>query len=399
MVAAVAYVWFEDARRIPARAVAAELAKDGRGDVRREGGREAFGPCPGCGTSRDDASDKRHSVVLGDGWWCVRCNEKGDGLALAALVLVGDKRPPASRWSEVRAWFAARGWCDPETGGPQPPPVRPVVPVAAPPPPEPSRLPPAEVAALWAACGTVKTYGAPSGNHDPCLWLWARGFCESWIAEMDLARGLPVGTACPSWAQYRGQAWADAGYRLILRAFDERGNLASLVARWTGIEDLKGTQNGLGWRTVPPPDKWPKSLNARGGSIRGLAFANPMGRCLLERGPDASPGEGSGGPVSWDGSVWLVEGHTDLLRLATASDRVGADNRTPAVLGYVQGSWTPALAARLPAAADVVVLPDADPNGRGEQMAAAVVATLDRLVTRPVVLRADEILNGGVDDA
>ena len=391
MVTAVAYVWFEDARRVSVRDVAAELGRT----VRRTG----FGPCPACGAAHRGSDDKRPPVLAIDGWRCVRCNEKGDGVALAALVLVGDKRPPASRWSEVRAWFAARGWCDPETGGPQPPPVRPVVPVAAPPPPEPSRPPPAEVAALWDACGTVKTYGAPGGRHDPCRWLWARGFCESWIAEMDLARGLPVGTACPSWAQYRGQTWADAGYRLILRAFDERGNLASLVARWTRFEDFKDDRGEMDTRAVPPPDKWPKSLNARGGSIRGLAFANPMGRWLLERGPDASPGEGSGGPLSWDGSVWLVEGHTDLLRLATASDRVGADNRTPAVLGYVQGSWTPALAARLPATADVVVLPDADPNGKGEQMAAAVVATLDMLVTRPVVLRADEILNGGVDDA
>jgi 5S rRNA maturation endonuclease (ribonuclease M5) len=81
-----------------------------------------------------------------------------------------------------------------------------------------------------------------------------------------------------------------------------------------------------------------------------------------------------------------VEGHTDLVRLATAAD---ADSS--AILGYVSGSWTPELAGRLPSGARVVVLPDSDPSGKGEEMAEKVVRTLGELSSAPVVVPANAL--------
>jgi 5S rRNA maturation endonuclease (ribonuclease M5) len=233
------------------------------------------------------------------------------------------------------------------------------------------------VEALWAACRSpALADGAP---HDPYRWLLARKFDPLRVAHLDLARTLPTGAPCPPWASWWRKPWWDAGYRFLMPAYDARGALAGLIARWCGVEECPEK----GWRKVSPPDGWPKSLNGKGGSPRGLAFANPTGRWLLARGPEARPGEGE---PAWNGAVLLVEGHTDLVRLATAAD---ADSS--AVLGYVSGSWTPELAGRLPSVARVVVLPDSDPSGKGEEMAEKVVRTLGELDSAPRVVTADAL--------
>jgi hypothetical protein len=72
------------------------------------------------------------------------------------------------------------------------------------------------------------------------------------------------------------------------------------------------------------------------------------------------------------GTLWIVEGAPDFLIGAT--EWGDAADPWPAILGVVSGSWTPAIAARVPEGATVVVAVDHDEAG--ERYAARIAETL-----------------------
>lgn len=379
--------WFAEAKRVPVAAVAEALG----GFTLARG---ALAPCPACGAERRGSEDRRGPVLAraggGLGWRCVCCQGSGNGLDLAALVLTGDKRPPPDRWPEVRAWFAALGWCEPEAG--QGAPVAPVARRAPPPvpvaPEAPGRLPVAEVVGLWEAADAVST------QTEGRRWTVARGMHGIRAHSLNLARALAYDTPLPDWARFKGKTWIEAGYRVIFPLYDAAGSMAGVVARWS---ETRWDDAASAWVQVTPPPGWPKSLNPPRSSPRGLAFADPFGALLLKWGPTARAGDADpdATAVAWDGTLYLVEGPTDLMKLATQDDRLTCAGEgyyiTPAILAYVQGSWDESLARRIPPWTDVTVIPDTDPNGAGERMAAAVVATLGHLTRPPVVLSPTEI--------
>lgn len=102
--------WCEDARRVDLLQVAAELGIDRTRDGR-------LTPCPACRERTRSRTDPREGPVYvihrGTRWKCGRCSARGDALDLVARVLRGTdcdlEAAPA-----VRAWFAARGWCEAE---------------------------------------------------------------------------------------------------------------------------------------------------------------------------------------------------------------------------------------------------------------------------------------------
>lgn len=340
--------WLEDARL---RTVAEVVANLDSFELDANGA--AFGPCPACDVDRRNSPDRRadprgRCVVLSNGGWkCYSngsdgCGAQGDALSLVVWALTGWSQRElhgADDWSPVRSWYAARGWCAPELGAPPPPRVKPR---PAPPPAEEKPPPPAEeVATLWAACGPVTADGEVSA------WLRSRSLDPGAVEALDLARALPVSARQPGWARIGDHAWAEAGYRCILPAWNHRGELATLRARsCTGRE--------------------PKDLAPLGYSMRGCVLAERLGRQLLTDG---------GAPDWWppDAPLRMViaEGAPDFLTWATerADDPYG-----PAVLGLWAGAWTPEIAARVPDGAAVVVW--TDDNDAGHRYADGVRSTL-----------------------
>jgi len=75
----------------------------------------SFSPCPSCGEKDRGSNDRRGPVgVARDqrGWKCQRCQEKGDAVDLVSWVKYGHRSDDlnGAQWTEIRAWFAERGW-------------------------------------------------------------------------------------------------------------------------------------------------------------------------------------------------------------------------------------------------------------------------------------------------
>jgi len=351
--------WIEAARGVPVEQVVATLGLRGR--------RGHFAPCPACGRTDKDACGYGH----GKGWRCFRCDASGDALDLAARVLTGSRlrELPGERMGEVRAWYAARGWCDPDPGASRtasvPVPRRVPVPVPEPPP----DYPPApEVAALWEACRPVT-----EALRDEWAWLTLRrGLVLEDLAALDLVRLLPRDPAYPwpAWVPSLGMPRAEwlERYRFASPMYDATGALRSLRFRaLTHVRepdpDAPGT---LRWREVPMLARH-KALATRG-TISGLVLADPMGLALLrgERGVDG---------VTWDGRVVVHEGEPDLWTWATREGRA-ANGSTWASLGIVSGAWTEGIATRIPTGAKVAVRTHDDPDKTGDKYAERIRATL-----------------------
>jgi hypothetical protein len=344
--------WLDAAKAVPVEHVAAALGLTVR--------RRSFGPCPACGAEyRSKSESPRPPCGFGERWECFRCGAKGDALDLVARAVAGARLRELTpeRKADVRAWYAARGWCDPAPGGPAAPvPVRRVV---LPAPEAPPTYPPAaEVAALWAACGALDT----ASIYDPAvLWLenaeHGRGLDCRELAALDLARVLPLDPGAypwPSWMPWMGMDRAEwlRLYRLAVPMYDATGALRALRFRAvTSVREL--TPEGLRWRKVEV-EAGKKALAGRG-TVRGLVLADPMGRALLAGELEREP---------WDGWVTICEGEPDLWTWSTSQRRgMRPDARTWAVLGVVAGSWTDDVAARVPSGAKVVLRTHADPAG------------------------------------
>ena len=368
-----------------------------------------WSPCPACGKERGGRGDERRGpVAMYDGgrrWKCHAggCEAGGDALALAAWKLTGKPQPgrgDSDGWRDLLALLEGAGLVAP-AGLEFSPVYRPPVPPRPRPAPEPApRLDPGEVSALWAS-------GWPVTVEDRARrWLLARDLDPLSVAALDLARGLPPGGAFPAWAGIGrasgGGGWptvrpvqapdgrtVPAGWSLVLPCYDPAGSLVALRGRWTGAA----------WSEAA--DRWielvadPKERSPAGpGACRGTVYADPVGRWLLARGPEARRGDlaGEEGDPLWDGRVLLVEGGPGWLRYATWRGRVHREDDgawrgpqdgpafTDAVLGVWQGAWPAdregeALAARV-RSADLVTVATDDDEG-GDKIAGPILATLD----------------------
>lgn len=71
------------------------------------------GPCPCCDRPHRSAHDRRSPLGIrgdGRGWKCHACQTTGDGLHLAAMLLVGERKPATpDAWETVGRWFEGQG--------------------------------------------------------------------------------------------------------------------------------------------------------------------------------------------------------------------------------------------------------------------------------------------------
>jgi hypothetical protein len=325
--------WWREASTAHVARVIAELClRTGRGG--------SVGPCPACGDAHRGSGDKRGPIGLrsdGRGWRCHRCGTGGNAVQLVAYVLTGAKDIRGPAGATVRAWFAARGWCEAEpvrrTAG-SPPPPRPPRPKPPPPPePEPPKPRPAGVLDWFAQLERVDAV------PEVADYLRGRGIDPVVVADRFLARAVPRGADVPTWA-YRGP------YRLVVPLFDATGAHASVR-----------------FRPVVPGGR--KSLAPRGCDASGVVFACGLALEVLRRGT---------APTWWPSSVpfviRIVEGEIDYLTIAT---RTGMDG--PAILGIPgSGAWRADIAARIPVGSVVRIATHQDEPG--EKYAKAVFRSL-----------------------
>ncbi len=199
--------------------------------------------------------------------------------------------------------------------------------------PEPERdYPPAdEVAALWAAAGSVLDDPA-SGGHLVGRKLDARA-----AASLGLLRALPDGATLPAWARYRGKPWTASGHRMIARVFDAAGACRSVRA----------------WRVEG--DAPAKRLPPGGHRADGLVLANKRAQDLLTGGRKAPR------------VIVVQEGEPDWVCGATAWPGV-------AVFGIISGSWSEDFAKRIPLGSEVIVRTHNDQAG--DKYADAIIKTI-----------------------
>ncbi|MCO5168358.1 MAG: hypothetical protein M9894_18625 [Planctomycetes bacterium] len=186
-------------------------------------------------------------------------------------------------------------------------------------------------------------------------WLRSRGIAPASVEDLGLARALPPRLAeVPGWAGTRYGGWNESGHRFLLPLYGPNGALESLRARALNSNAR------------------PKSLAPRGYSVAGLVLACPLGRLMLH-GSRLGDGTLAALFVATVGLV-VVEGEPDYLSWATAAGTDVGLECAPAVLGLESGSWTDAVAARVPAGATVRVRTHQDEAG--ERYAARVIETL-----------------------
>lgn len=197
--------------------------------------------------------------------------------------------------------------------------------------PPPNRPPLHEVLAVW-------DHAVPVTDDDEATtYLRSRGIDPDLCADRDLCRVIRPNATLPGWASLGG-TWSTTGYRLLFALYDSTGSLTTLHAR-----SLVGST--------------PKGAFPAGFQMGGAVFADPAGRMMLAN-------------RELFGPLWIVEGAIDFLT-AAASWSDCADTSTLAV---VAGSWTGAIAGRVPDGARVVLAVHHD--AAGEAYAARIAATL-----------------------
>lgn len=260
---------------------------------------------------------------------CFGCGAGGNALALVAAARALDVRRDFRRVLAEAAELAHVS-------------VEPPWHATSAPAPAPPEIAGDDLEALWTACGAVYDDGELAAA------LRRRGLEPGDVTDRDLARALPKGRALPRWARFARKSWAELDNRFVVPMYDAGGRLASLHARYIGDE---------------PRDLPPKGLSPAGGRIAGTVMADALGRLLLRA--DAAP-------AWWTERVVLVEeGVPDFLTVAT---HYGDHENAPAVLGVLAGSWTRAIAARIPDGCRVVVRTHTD--AAGAKYAAAIGSSL-----------------------
>jgi hypothetical protein len=183
-------------------------------------------------------------------------------------------------------------------------------------------------------------------------WCEAHGLDPARLDELGLAgvlrRDVPPEVEGLPWPRIGGRAWWASGWRMLLGVVNASGRVVSVRGRWISPSG----------RSTGGPDVSGKDLRAGPG-----CYADPVGRWLLSRGPDARPGAVvPGTPWRWSGVVVIAEGGKDWLTMAS----LPRQPRTAAVLGVWSGSWSDGLARRLEAAGTGVVRVFTDRDEAGD---------------------------------
>jgi len=164
--------------------------------------------------------------------------------------------------------------------------------------------------------------------------------------DAGLARAIGDETELAGWARYRGQSWRETGHLVMLPVYDCLGQMRS----------LRGWQCRTGY-------EGPKRLPASGHRSNELVLANDAALAILRE---------PGSPKR----ILVSEGEPSFLSLCQAYPGI-------AVLGVMNGSWSAALAARIPLGSLVTVRTDNDQAG--DKYAQDITRSLkDRAVVRRV---------------
>lgn len=250
---------------------------------------------------------------------CFGCDFRGDVFTLIAAVrglTIPQDFPQVVKY--------ARMLCGGDLSAPLPSRQR------RPAPPDRRPPPPAEVRELWALCSPI------AADPDLARQLQARAIDPKVIDDRDLARALPNSGPLPRWARGESRSWREK-HRCILRLWNVAGEMVSAHAR-----AIEGTAEAT------------KGLLPAGHSARGLFLADAFALTLLKQGI----------PTWWrqpdPPRILIAEGGIDFLTVASSFDD---SESNPAVLGILAGSWSDALAERIPSGCPVVVLTHADNAG------------------------------------
>ncbi len=300
----------------------------GKGTFTRQGG-GVLVRCPVHSDRTPSCSIQNKGGVLL--WKCHACDQDGDVLTLVAalhglsmdgddfrqvLILAAELGGLHGLVAELEAKGEKRS--------------RPALVVRPETPPEPERdYPPrAEVAALWSSTlqfGDAEREWATSRSLDADLFP-------------DLARRLPLEGVLPRWASYQGRSWRETGHRVVVPMFDAAGEMRSVRA----IRVTDGES--------------PKRLPPGGHKASGLVMACEFAQGMLC---------GTYIPAR----VLILEGEPDFLSaMAYPWDEVYAR------IGITSGSWTAAIAERIPSCSTVILGTHND--AAGEKYAKAIEATL-----------------------
>jgi hypothetical protein len=327
--------WIDRMRGVEVAPVAAALGHA----VRPSGSSITVSPCPACKAERrhEKRGDKRGAIGIRKripgGWRCHVCGVTGDAIHFVALALGGRKFGELDGLERARV----RDWCVEYSGGRVLARITPVAIAAAA---EPVYVASAELRAVWKACGSVLK------DADVAGWLQhERELDPELVDAPKLARALPSRATVPDWACFEsGSSYVERGFRFVVPMFDRCGVTRSLV-----------------FRRIVEGENGPKSVPPRGFDRVGLVFACPTARHMLRHGTR---------PVGFENElpVVIAEGEMAFLRWATS-------HSIPfATLGIVSGSWTPAIAARIPDRSRVVIATDHD--SAGATYAAKIIETL-----------------------
>jgi hypothetical protein len=326
--------WLAELRAQGVRRVASAL-----GFSVDEAPRRGLRPCPSCEATTRGKTDRRAPAELtsdGNGWHCYPCSAKGTVVTLAALSVLQTNDPKREDWRTLREALSLRGLL----GAPPAPP-------RAQAPETPLRPPPSEVAALWRSCVPV------ADDPEVAAFLRSRHLDPDAVDLFRLARALPHDATLPSWAACRGRSWTETFHRLVLPMAGDSSECASVHVR-----------------AIAPFSDFPKGLSPRGFGIAGLAMADPLARLMLTGRPLAD-GSDSADLVRQSGLI-ITEGVPDFLGWGTRwSD---THQSAPATLGIVSGSFSAALAARIPDGCRVAVRRHADKAG--EKYTEQIIAAL-----------------------
>lgn len=337
--------------------------------------------CPACHSAREPKSKKGYrskrppvkTFVGNRRWFCNSCKFTGDSVDLVSWVLLGKqaKGLAPAEWLKLREWF----------GVSVTPTTRHTAPSAPDYPPQP------EIAAYWAGlcplpdhatfslhrpttppdpevvdrlAGVSRPWWYDAETSIPALWCWlrSRGIPPEVVSWLDLIRIAPSEAPVPLQANERRVAGYGWPYLAVAPLFDATGLIRSVLFR--AVAAYPG----------------PKSMALRGWDRAGLVMADPMGRALLSATGEPDPVDmRAGALVEWNGAVVVCEGEVDFLTAATG-DRINEDHQTYAVLAIpgASGGLPPAIAARIPQWARVLVLPHRD--SAGEQATARTVKVL-----------------------
>ena len=317
--------------------------------------------CPSCGalTRHPKRKDKRGAInIFEDGrlWSCKEdCGAGGDVINLVSYSLTSKpfRDVDTNGKEQVKEWFVEH-W----------PFIADRTPTRSTPrEPTPPRYPPAqELKALWGSSSAVIE------DKEARAWLWQRlvptqGDMEARdalhnqvlevIASQDLARAIHLNADRPSWLQHTTN-------RLMFPLCNGMGQFRSCKVR-------------------PLPGPKGKGFSPRGFDATGLVFANITAREMLETGRV---------PNRWPKNepfrLIVCEGEVDWMTWCVHDELVAGDARetpAPAIIGIFSGSWTDALAGRIPNKTLVIIRNDRDEKGTGEKYARRAFELLDHRCT------------------